>query len=224
MKAIIISDLHIGSKYFLIHAFEAFLETIPGDYEIILNGDIIDNTKMKLPLPHRQMLDRIERLSFRQPIIWVHGNHDNGFIPDKVGKIDLRPIYQIGNRLLIAHGHDFDEIMPRNRLFMKFFKLMHQVRMSLGARPVHVAHYAKKWKAFYKVLRDNVMKNAVTCAKEQGCDSITCGHTHFPEDRVYNGIRYINTGAWTECPPHYLLVTDRKMILRSIHDADRPEY
>ena len=34
MKAIIISDLHIGSKYFLIHAFEVFLETIPGDYKI----------------------------------------------------------------------------------------------------------------------------------------------------------------------------------------------
>lgn len=223
MKAVIVSDLHIGSRYFLLRECDDFLDTIPADCALILNGDIIDNAKANLPPSHQRVLDRIERLSLRQPVIWVQGNHDNGFLPARMGKIDFRPVYGIDNRLLIAHGHDFDEIMPRNRLFMSVFKRLHQARIALGTRPVHVAHYAKKWKRFYKVLRDNVMKNAVLCAREQGFGAVTCGHTHFPEDRIADGIRYINTGAWTEHPPHYLHLTDRQMSLKPFDAAVGPE-
>ncbi len=223
MNAIIVSDLHIGSRYFLISEFERFLETVSDDSTLILNGDILDNAKAKLTLPHQRIIDRIERLSFRQHVIWVQGNHDNGFVPDTIGNIEFRPIYQIDNRLLIAHGHDFDEIMPRNRFFMSGFKLLHQARIALGTRPVHVAHYAKKWKRFYKVLRNNVMKNAVLCAREQGYDTVVCGHTHFAEDRIADGIRYINTGAWTEHPPHYLRVTDHDITLTPFEIIERSD-
>ncbi len=43
MKAIIVSDLHIGSRYFLHANFMQFLENVPQDHEFILNGDIINN-------------------------------------------------------------------------------------------------------------------------------------------------------------------------------------
>jgi UDP-2,3-diacylglucosamine pyrophosphatase LpxH len=94
--------------------------------------------------------------------------------------------------------------MPRNQAFMKAFKWMHDLRVKLGARPVHVAKYAKKWNLFYRFLCKNVMMNAVDCALENGFEVVTCGHTHYPEDRIFNGIRYINTGAWTETPAFYL--------------------
>jgi hypothetical protein len=29
-------------------------------------------------------------------------------------------------------------------------------------------------------------------------------------------VRYINTGAWTEYPPHYLMVNERAIRLRSV--------
>jgi UDP-2,3-diacylglucosamine pyrophosphatase LpxH len=131
------------------------------------------------------------------------------------GKICFRPFHTIGKQLLIFHGDNFDEIMPKSRLFMKAFKLMHNVRVKLGATPVHVAHYAKKWKLFYKVLRNNVMMNAVKCAKENNYKAITCGHTHFSEDVVFDGTRYINTGTWTETPISYLVVTDEEMTLKT---------
>ena len=97
--------------------------------------------------------------------------------------------------------------------FIKAFKLMHDLRVKLGARPVHVAKYAKKWELFYRFLRKNVMINAVNCAMENGYEAVTCGHTHYPEDRVFNGIRYINTGTWTEFPAFYLQVTGDEMTL-----------
>jgi UDP-2,3-diacylglucosamine pyrophosphatase LpxH len=58
------------------------------------------------------------------------------------------------------------------------------------------------------------MVNAVNCAVENGYEAVTCGHTHYPEDRLINGIRYINTGAWTESPTYYLLVTDDILSLK----------
>jgi len=106
--------------------------------------------------------------------------------------------------------------MPKNQAFIKAFKLMHNLRVKFGAKPVHVAQYAKKWEAFYKVLCKNVMINAVNCAIKNGNEVVTCGHTHYAEDRVLNGIRYINTGSWTEFPTFFLLVTDNKMTLKRI--------
>ena len=97
--------------------------------------------------------------------------------------------------------------------------MMHDLRVKLGARPVHVAQYAKKWELFYKFLRKNVMTNAVNCAMENGYEAVTCGHTHYPEDIVFNGTRYINTGAWTECPAFYLQVTGDELYLRTIDES-----
>ena len=216
MNAIIVSDLHIGSRYFLYKDFERFLGSISEDYELILNGDIIDNPYAKLKSAHQRSLDLIEQVSYRQTVVWVEGNHDIGYIPRGFGKVHFERLYYIEHRLLIAHGHDFDKIMPKNQAFMKAFKLMHDLRVKLGARPVHVADYAKKWEIFYRVLRNNVMRNAVNCAKENGYEGVTCGHTHCPEEGVFNGIRYVNTGAWTEFPAFYLLVTAKEMTLRTM--------
>lgn len=215
MNTIIVSDLHMGSSYFLYRDFERLVTELPEDYELILNGDIIHNPYAKLKPAHQRILDLVDEVSCRQRVVWVRGNHDNGYIPKGFGKVLFRRIYAIKQKLLIAHGDDFDDIMPRNRIFIKAFKLMHNLRVKLGARPVHVAYYAKKWRLLYNVLRKNVMMNAVNCAMENGYEAVTCGHTHYAEDRVLNGIRYINTGAWTEVPLYYLHVTPQEMNLRT---------
>ncbi len=219
MNAVIVSDLHIGSHHFLYEDFECFLGNISEDYELILNGDIIDNPYENLKPPHQRILDLIGQASYRRKVVWVRGNHDNGYEPKGFEKVHFKGVYNLGNRLLIAHGHDFDEIMPRNQAFIHAFKLMHDLRVKLGARPVHVAEYAKKWELFYRFLCKNVMINAANCAMRNGYQAVTCGHTHYPEDRIFNGIRYINTGAWTELPAFYLQVTENEMTLKTIEES-----
>ena len=219
MNAIIVSDLHIGSRYFLFREFECFLRNISQDHELILNGDVIDDPYRRLAPHHQRVFDLIEQVSHRRKVVWVQGNHDNGFIPKRIGKVHFKRVYALQKKLLIAHGHDFDEIMPRNKAFMKAFKLMHDLRVKLGARPVHVADYAKKWGILYKILRKNVMMNAVQCAVENNYEAVTCGHTHYAEDRLFNGIRYLNTGSWTEFPAFYLLVTAEEITLKAIDES-----
>ena len=218
MNAIIVSDLHIGSRYFQHHNFEQFLDHLPEDAEFVLNGDIIDNPYAKLKPADQQILDRFGEMSLRQKLVWVRGNHDNGYIPDHLGKMQIKTHYALQKRLLITHGDFFDEVMPQNRIFIKTFQLLHDLRIAMGARPVHVAQYAKRWKRFYAYLRKNVMLNAVNYAAENGFKAVSCGHTHYAEDRFVNGIRYINTGAWTEPPAYYLRVTETEMMLKKATD------
>ncbi|MGD2030236.1 MAG: metallophosphoesterase family protein [Desulfobacterales bacterium] len=219
MKAIIVSDLHIGSHHFLYKDFECFLGNISEDYELILNGDIIDNPYEELTPPHQQILNLIGQSAHRRRVVWVRGNHDNAYKPRGFEKVHFKHVYNLEKRLLISHGHDFDEIMPRNQAFIHAFKLMHDLRVKLGAKPVHVAEYAKKWDLFYRFLCRKVMINAVNSAVRNGYPAVTCGHTHYPEDRVFNGIRYINTGAWTEFPAFYLQVTKNEMTLKTIEGS-----
>ncbi len=219
MQAVIISDLHIGSPYFQFGIFERFIEKLPAECDLIMNGDIIDSPYAKMEDSDQKVLDLLKEISGRQKVVWIRGNHDNGYMPDNFGDIIFKSSDSIGKRLLITHGDNFDDIMPRSRLFIKVFKLMHNLRIWMGARPVHVAEYAKKWKAFYRVLRKNVALNAVKCAADNGFEAVTCGHTHFPEDMTLDGIRYINTGAWTEAPAYYLNLTAGEMKLVQVDGA-----
>ena len=223
MNAIVVSDLHIGSQYFLNETFEQFLTDIPKDDELILNGDIIDNVYMKLPPSNQKILDLIEQISHRQKVVWVRGNHDNGYIPKGLGKIEFKNLHVIEQKVLFAHGDYFDGVMPRSQIFMKTFKLMHDLRVKLGAKPVHVAEYAKKWKSFYRFLRQNIMMNAVSYAGKNGYEAVVCGHTHYAEDMTVKGIRYINLGAWTELPVFYLRISGNEMTLNRVEKlSDSP--
>lgn len=222
MKAIIVSDLHIGSRYCLRENFMQFLKNIPQDYEFILNGDIIDNPYGKMSGADQALLDAFGEMSLRQKVVWVRGNHDNGYIPDRLGKIQIKQHYALQKRLFVTHGDFFDDVMPQSRVFIQTFRLLHDLRIKLGARPVHVALYAKKWRRFYAYLRKNVMLNAVHYAGENGFKAVTCGHTHYAEEQFVNGIQYLNTGAWTEQPTFFVQVTDNEIMLKkTTHTAGR---
>jgi UDP-2,3-diacylglucosamine pyrophosphatase LpxH len=55
--------------------------------------------------------------------------------------------------------------------------------------------------------------------RKNGFEAITCGHAHHPEDRVFQGVRYINTGAWTDYPVFYLLVNEKEISLNRFDDS-----
>ena len=214
-EAAIVSDIHLGSRFSQCDAFIAWLECLPRHRPVVLNGDILDDPRDELFGYHHQALNRLIETSFEREVVWVLGNHDDDLLGDQIGRITIARHLEIGKTLLAIHGDDFDDVMPKSRAFIRTFQYLHFWRQSLGAPHVHVAQYAKKWKALYKVLNDNVKKNAVASAKRNGFRAVVCGHTHYAMDITYDGVRYLNTGAWTEEPLHYVEVQDGKIQMKA---------
>ena len=213
-EAVIVSDIHLGSRFSHCDAFLTWLDGLPRYRPVVLNGDILDDPRDKLFGCHHRALNRLIKISFEREVVWVLGNHDDDLLWDKLGRITIARHLEIGKTLLAIHGDDFDDVMPKSRAFIRMFKYLHFWRQTLGAPHVHVAHYAKKWKAFYNVLNENVKKNAVASAKRNGFGAVACGHTHYALDITYDGIRYLNTGAWTEEPLHYVEIQDRRIQMK----------
>ena len=224
--AVVLSDLHIGLPYFRKGAFVQFVNSLHPKTALILNGDIIDNPYQQLTPEDTFVVDFLREQSFKRKVVWIYGNHDENFRMSDPGQIEFRNNLGLGKRLMIIHGDDFDQVMPKSLLFIRFFKFCHRIRLRLGAPPIHVAELAKRWTPFlYRVLTEEVKKNAVDCAVGGGFGAITCGHTHYPEDSMCEGVRYINTGSWTEEPLHYLAVrkNDLRLVVHEPADSQAPE-
>ncbi|MBN1557098.1 MAG: metallophosphoesterase family protein [Lentisphaerae bacterium] len=216
MKAIFISDVHLGSPYCRADDFLRFLDALPEGETLVLNGDGRDYGIKTLPPRHREALDRLVAESRRRRVVWVRGNHDERYQPPDPGGIEFRDAFTIGGWLYAAHGHAFDTLRPYNRPFIIAFKLLHTIRVRLGAPPVHVAFYAKKFAVLYRILRRTVNMNAMEYAKENGYTTVVCGHTHHIEDETIDGIRVLNTGSWTEAPVWCVRVNDADVTLEQV--------
>jgi UDP-2,3-diacylglucosamine pyrophosphatase LpxH len=205
MRYVITSDLHLGSPHSRRESFLQFLEALPDGTELVLNGDTVDDPTQPLPGADLEVVERLHDAARRLSVVLVEGNHDQGSRVPGLAGLSFRAAHTIGQQLYSAHGDYFDNVLPRYRWFVRLFLRLHQLRVRLGARPVHVAQYAKHWAPLYLLLRRSVMLNAVEFARERGFAAVACGHVHFPEEQTLSGIRYFNTGSWTETRFWYVL-------------------
>ena len=210
----VVSDLHVGSRYFYWEHFLGWLDALPPGAGLILNGDIIDEPRKSLTPQHQVVLQRLVEESCRRPVIWILGNHDKELVLEQTGQIQFVPRWELDRRLLVAHGDGFDELMPRHPLFKAVVRLAHRLRIWLGAPDVHVACYAKKWGFFYRALNEQVAGKALRLASAGGFQAVTCGHTHAAMALEQDGVQYFNTGAWTEEPHYFLEVNGTVLCLR----------
>ena len=216
MNAVVISDFHLESVHTLADQIALFIENLPEGCDLILNGDIIDSSYPNLPRENLRILESISQESFRRNTVWIRGNHDDCSLLRNRGRILFKRIHTVADRLLITHGNELDKTKARIQELIRPFKLIQLILVKFGLKPLNVAQLATRFEPFYRLYRNKLMLDAVKFAKEKGFGVITCGHTHYPEDRTVQGVRYINTGAWTEYPPHYLVVNDREIRLKSM--------
>ena len=219
MRYLVTSDLHLGSHFCNSRLFVEMLQKLDSSVILVLNGDIIDAPGKLLPVEHQQALKAIEARAKLAKVIWIEGNHDEAYFPVVSKGLDYAKSFGIGKRVFITHGDKFDKVMPRNRRFIQVFKLFHKLRIYLGANPVHVADYAKRFTYLYNFLRRKVMFCAVDYGKQHKVGCVVCGHVHYAEDTIHEDIRYINLGAWTESPCYCLLIDETNIELTKVENA-----
>jgi UDP-2,3-diacylglucosamine pyrophosphatase LpxH len=241
-KAIIVSDLHLGTKDSRAEEFLEFIDNHPTDL-LILNGDIIDgwalNRGAKWKKKHTKVIAKLLKLSNTTQIIWIRGNHDEflqEFIGSHFGGIEIREDYKIEYAehieydnwerrcYYVFHGDIIDVFITKYTWLAKIGAVGYDVALTLNRwynqyrkwRKLPYQSISQKIKSSIKTATSYVNDfetTALKMAEKKGCDGVICGHIHQPEDRTINGKRYLNSGDWVENMSAILIDTYGKIYI-----------
>ena len=223
---IVISDLHLGAEVCQAEELERFLDWAVDNARIlIINGDIFDDLNFKrLKRHHFNCLRIIRRNTDRHDfrIIWMRGNHDGpaGIISHIVG-VDILDEYVFDNgktNLWILHGDQFDAVVSDHPLVTNFFSGL--FRLISRVLPLNLARLIRRLSKKFQRNSIVVKQRAIAEARRRGFKAVTCGHTHKAEDTTENGVRFINTGTWTEKTPCPYLWVEGEMLGLSLWPGD----
>jgi UDP-2,3-diacylglucosamine pyrophosphatase LpxH len=220
--AIILSDVHLGSHNCQANDLCQFLEAIREGRiltsRLILNGDVFDSFDFRrLRKSHWRVLSLIRKLSDEIEITWICGNHDGSaeIISHLLG-VDVRDeyIFTTGDeRVLLLHGHVFDEFLDSHPILTWVGDQIYYILQKLD-RTHRFAKIAKHSSKTFLRCAQKIEDGARDYARKKGCSTVCCGHTHLAVSKDAEGIRYFNSGCWTELPCTYLAVKEGDIQLR----------
>jgi UDP-2,3-diacylglucosamine pyrophosphatase LpxH len=228
-EAIIISDLHLGSSNAQVFALRRFLLSIrQGDLatsQLILNGDVFDSHDFRrLKKHHWKILSLLRSMSDEIPIIWINGNHDGPaeVISSLIGvRFADEYILQSGDqRILILHGHQFDNFIDKHPIITAAADLVYRGLQRLDPT-FRMARTAKRASKTFLRCSEMIELQARNYAAKLGCTAVCCGHTHLEVVKT-DDPGYFNSGSWTEIPCGFLTVRDGTIALQHYqpHDDD----
>jgi len=219
-RSIWISDLHLGTPGAQAEALLHFLKHSRSDY-LYLVGDIIDGWQLKRrwywPQAHNDVIQKLLRKA-RQgtKVIYIPGNHDEAarhYLNLSFGRVKIKNevIHKTadGRNLWVVHGDLFDNIIQYARwlaylgdrsyaLLLVLNGWMNSVRKLLNLPYWSLSHYLKlKVKSAVSFISAFEMA-MVRETKRRGCEGVVCGHIHKAEQRMIQGILYLNDGDWVE--------------------------
>ena len=224
MKRVVISDLHIGSKYYKGERLVRFLNSIDYD-QLILAGDIIDF--IRVPSFSARAAEISNAIDYSKEIIYVVGNHDSpltGFIGREVFGIKFVNCYEFeegGRTFRVEHGDAYDESsLIHNEILMAFISISqncieHWFEVNLSDLFTDYKVKRRKLRRIWDILRIN-----------SDVDVFIMGHSHTPEAIIWIGpdqkiSTYINTGDWVSHST-FLEINDGVARLREYtHEEDK---
>ena len=219
-KTIIISDVHLGTKGSKAKEIARFLKQYRCE-NLILNGDIIDGWQLKKSgswkRKHTRFFNRIIKMieNHQTNVFYLRGNHDDfldQILPLQIGKLQILTdmTYESnGKKYFITHGDVFDSITTNLRwiaylgdvgytFLLWLNRVVNYYRFKVGLPYFSLSQYIKgKVKKAVSYI-DDYETELAKMAKAKGCDGIICGHIHKAENRMIDGIHYLNSGDWVE--------------------------
>lgn len=219
-KTIVLSDIHLGSKWSKAKEATKYLKENTCD-TLILCGDIIDGwqlmrgKKAKWKKRHSNFIKLLLDIQHDTKIIYLRGNHDDfldRILPLQFQNIKIVKDYihtSNGKRFYVIHGDVFDMVTSRYSwlskigdvgytLLMWVNKYYNNRRLKKGLPYYSLSREVKKRvKASVSYISD-YQKHIVEIARKKKCDGVICGHIHHPEKAYYDEILYLNSGDWVE--------------------------
>tara|TARA_Y100000310_G_scaffold99411_1_gene97160 strand:+ start:3627 stop:4292 length:666 start_codon:yes stop_codon:yes gene_type:complete len=198
MKRIVISDTHIGTKFYKSDCLLRFLKSEDYD-EIVLAGDIIDF--IKIPVFTERCLQIIQQIGKSKQIVYVVGNHDE-CLTSVIGKTisDIKFVKQYsfeenGRKFRIEHGDAYDRGALANKIFITFLSVIQNMleftfNFDFTTWWTEIQIKKHKLRSIINILRHHPK-----------IDVFIMGHTHIPEaliwiDENQHIKTYINAGDW----------------------------
>ena len=213
--AVILSDLHLGSRVCQAKAIVDFLDAIyvrkVRTRRLILNGDVFDSIDFRrLKKSHWKVLSLLRELSGEIEVTWVCGNHDGSaeIVSQLLGLevVDEIVVPSGDKKVLVLHGHQFDRTIERHPVASRWADRLYRL-MQTTRRTYALARRMKRRSKLFLRSTELIRAGAVGRAAELGCDAVCCGHTHLPVAFADDPLPYFNSGCWTEAPCHYLTLT-----------------
>lgn len=220
VRAVFISDVHLGTPGCQAKSLISFLKDYPSDH-LYLVGDIIDGWQLRRkwfwPQSHNDVIQKILRRARKGcRVTYVPGNHDEfawQFVDHKFGGVHVQQdavhITADGRRLWVIHGDHFDGVIQYAKWLAYLGDNLYELTLRLNTR---LNAWRARWHLPYwslsQYLKHRVksalsyvlqFESAVAAeARKRGLDGVVCGHIHRAEMRDIDGTLYCNDGDWVE--------------------------
>lgn len=220
VRAIWISDLHLGTKHSRTADLLDFLRSVDSSF-LYLVGDIFDGWALARSWYWNQSCNDVVQKLLRKgrkgtSVTYIPGNHDE-FARDYVGMhfgeiyVAQQTVHTLldGRKLLIVHGDEFDGIIRYAKWLqvlgaiaygfaLGLNRILDRVRSMLGRPYWSLSAYLKQRTKKALQYIDDFEALVADKARREGVDGVVCGHIHQAETRGIDGIQYLNCGDWVE--------------------------
>ena len=221
-RTIVLSDIHLGSRFSKVSQVSDFLASVDCD-RLIFNGDTIDgwqfqkNDNVFWGTEHARFFRIIMKMveSYDTEVYFLRGNHDD-FL-DKIIPMNIGPVHILkdmvldsgGRKYFVTHGDVFDSITSNMRWMAKLGDVVYNILLKINVMYNRWQSFrGRPYYSFSQAIKDKVKKAVANAsdfdglltdmARTKGCQGVICGHIHRPEDRVIDGVHYLNSGDWVE--------------------------
>ena len=225
---LIISDTHLGSEVCRARELLKILTSCRFN-RLVLNGDIFDDLNFeRLNRLHWDVVSYIRHLSNPErgiEVVWVRGNHDHALInvmPNLLG-IDAFSEYEWeynGEKYFALHGDQFDNFLYGHKFISFIATIFYDLVQKIDSRDMRFSRFIKRRSKKWLRLSKNVANGAMHYAKLRKAQYVFCGHTHQAMKKEMDGVKYYNSGCWTDIPSHFITVGEDGV---KIHVCDRVE-
>lgn len=221
-RTVVVSDIHLGSKYSKVREVSEFLSSVDCE-RLIFNGDTVDGWQLnkndykfwgvEQSRFFRIMLNMMEKHGTM--VYFLRGNHDDfmdKIIPMEMGTMFLLKdmiIESGGLKYFVTHGDVFDSITSNMKWLAKLGDVVYNILLLINVIYNRIQSLmGRPYYSFSQAIKNNVKKAVANAsdfdqmladvARTKKCNGVICGHIHRPEDRMIDGIHYLNSGDWVE--------------------------